>query len=103
MRALERRYSGDLQLLRLTDLGRRLARRGSIAVQHNSCGFSGDRWCVELDGGGLLKMKLYWPVRRSVAALLSLMWIDGEGWRAVVRSTDGDRVLLRAFSATLTR
>ena len=48
-------------------------------------------------------MKLYWPVRAAVAALLSLTWVDGEGWRAVVRSTDGDRLLLRAFSATLTR
>jgi hypothetical protein len=103
MRALERRYSSELQLLRLKDLGRRLARHGSIAVAHHSCGFAGDRWCVELDGGGVLKMKLYWPVRRAVAALLSLTWVEGEGWRAVVRSTDGERVLLRAFSATLTR
>jgi hypothetical protein len=102
LRSLERRYSGTLQQFRLTNLGRRLLARRSIAVRHNTCGFSGDRWRLELDDGSVLRLKLYWPVRRAVAALLDLTWVEGEGWRAVVRSTDGDRVLVRAFAATLT-
>lgn len=102
LRSLERRYAGMLQQFRLTSLGQRLIERRSIAVRHNACGFAGDRWRLELDDGSVLRMKLYWPVRKAVAALLSLTWIEGEGWRAVVRSTDGDRILLRAFSATLT-
>ena len=101
LRSLERHYSGMLQQFRLTNLGRRLVERQSIPVRHNTCGFAGDRWRLDLDDGSVLRMKLYWPVRRAVAALLDLTWVDGEGWRAVVRSTDGDRVLLRAFSATL--
>ena len=91
-----------LQQFRLTHLGQRLIGRTSIPVRHNACGFAGDRWRLELDDGSVLRLKLYWPVRRAVVALLSLVWIDGEGWRAVVRSSDGERVLLRAFSATLT-
>ena len=102
LRSLERRYSGMLQQFRLTNLGRQLCGRPSIAVRSNSCGFAGDRWRLELDDGSVLRMKLYWPVRRAVAALLSLDWVEGEGWRAVVRATDGDRLLVRAFAASLT-
>ena len=91
-----------LQQFRLTHIGQRLIGRNSIPVRHNACGFAGDRWRLELDDGSVLRLKLYWPVRRAVVALLSLVWIDGEGWRAVVRSSDGERVLLRAFTATLT-
>ena len=103
LRALERRYAGLLQQFRLSDLGRRLTQRRSIAVRHNTCGFAGDRWRVELDDGSVLRLKLYWPVRAAIASLLSLTWVDGEGWRAVVGTTGGDRVLLRAFSARLAR
>jgi hypothetical protein len=103
VRALARRYAGLLHEFRLEALGRRLRDHRPVAVRWNRCGFSGDRWTVELDDGNVLRMKLYWPHRNQVAALCSLAWVDDEGWRAVMRTTAGQPLVLRAFHATLNR
>lgn len=101
MRALSRRYAGTLHGFRLECLGERLRTSPPMAVRHNTCGFAGDRWRIELDDGRVLTMKLYWPQRASVAALCALDWHAGEGWRATVRVTDGRRLTVRAFQARL--
>ncbi len=98
--ALNRRYDGIVHQFRLAALGRRLNQ--PLAVRHNTCGFAGDRWTIELDDHSVLRMKLYWPRYAVVSALCSLGWVDDEGWRAVVRTAGGEQVLLRAFNATLT-
>jgi hypothetical protein len=101
--ALARRYEGLRHEFRLESLGERLRHHPPIAIRDSSCGFAGDRWRIELDDGTVLRLKLYWPHRVRVAALCSLFWFEGEGWRLVVRTTEGKKLLLRAFRATLTQ
>ena len=101
LQALTRRYAGLLQEFRLESLGEQLHDQLPMAVSDSRCGFAGDRWTLELDDGRVLKLKLYWPHRERAAALCSLAWVEDEGWRAVVRTTGGEHVLLRAFHASL--
>jgi hypothetical protein len=99
--ALEREYECVLQGFRLESLARRLHERAPLAVRDSRCGITGDRWRLALDDDRVLKLKLYWPHRERAAALCSLTWVDDEGWRADVRTTAGDRLVLRAFHASL--
>lgn len=102
-RALERRYAGTIQQFRLRALAQQLRHRQSIPVRHNTCGVTRDRWRVDLDDGSRVTFRLYGPVRATISALLSLSWVAEEGWRVVVRTTAGDRLMVRAFSATVAR
>jgi hypothetical protein len=44
-------------------------------------------------------LKLLWSQSITAAALCSIRWHDALGWLVVVRSTSGDRVLLKAWRA----
>lgn len=101
LRALARRYAGVLQQFRLGRLGERLARGRPLAVRDSTCGFTGDRWRLELDDGSVLRLKLFWPRHVAVCRLWSLRWADGDGWRVVVTTAAGELLQLRAFHATL--
>ncbi|MFT3853458.1 MAG: hypothetical protein QM733_12075 [Ilumatobacteraceae bacterium] len=101
-RALTRHYAGTIQQFRLRALTQRLTRQ-PLAVRHNTCGVTADRWRLDLDDGSRVTLRLYGPRRATLAALLSLSWVAEEGWRAVVRTTGGDRLDVRAFSATVSR
>ncbi len=100
MRVLEREQAGVVHKFRIDHLATRLE-RGPLAVQDTICGFSADRVTMELDGGQLLVARLLWRRRLTVAALCSIHWDDQVGWLIVVRSSTGERVLLKAWRAEL--
>ena len=70
-------------------------------MRRNTCGFSGDRWRIDLSDGTVLRLRLYWPRREAVCAVRSVHWEPDEGWRVVTSTPDGRQLLLRAFHAEL--
>lgn len=102
LRALERTYDGVVQQFRLEALARRLDRMESLAAAHSWNGLCGDRVTMWLDDGSVLKLSLFWPIRRSIAALRRVSWASHVGWVIDVRTTDGEDRRLYAFKARLT-
>jgi hypothetical protein len=100
MRALEREHAGAVHKFRLDHLAERL-QAGPLAVQDTVCGFSADRLAMLLDGGETLVVRLLSRCRITVAALCSVRWEDRLGWLIVVRTSTGDRILLKAWRAEL--
>ena len=100
MRALEREQAGVVHKFRLEHLAVRL-QRGPLAVQDTVCGFSADRLVMLLDGGETLVVRLLSRCRTTAAALCSIRWEDQLGWLIVVRTSTGDRILLKAWRAEL--
>ena len=100
MRALEREQAGVVHKFRLEHLAVRL-QRGPLAVQDTVCGFSADRLVMLLDGGETLVVRLLSRCRTTAAALCSIRWEDRLGWLIVVRTSTGDRILLKAWRAEL--
>ena len=57
-----------------------------------------------LDGGDVLRLWLYWPMKgRGVAMLRSISWNDKVGWIADVRTTAGESERVYAYRAQLER
>ena len=79
LRAMERSYDGVVQQFRLEDLRHRL------------------------DDGSVLKLHLFWPIRRGIATLRRVGWTSQIGWVIDVRTTDGDDHRLYAWKARLMR
>jgi hypothetical protein len=102
LRALERSYDGVVQQFRLEALARRLDRMESLATAHSWNGLCGDRVTMWLDDGTVLRLSLFWPIRRSIAALRRVSWSSHVGWVIDVRTTDGEDRRLYAFKARLT-
>ena len=98
MRALEREQAGVVHKFRLDHLAMRL-QSGPLAVQDTVCGFSADRLAMLLDGGDTLVVRLLSRCRITVAALCAIRWEDRLGWLIVVRTSTGDRILLKAWRA----
>lgn len=101
LRALERSYDGVVQQFRLEALARRLDSMESLAASQSWNGMCGDRVTMWLDDGNVLKLSLFWPIRRSIAALRRVSWSSHVGWVVDVRTTDGDEHRLYAWRARL--
>ena len=100
--ALTRTYSGLVDQLRIEALGRRLRRTNGLAIAESNRGFFGDRLTMTLDGGDILRLRLFWPLRdRAVAALVAIFWNDEVGWVVDLRTTSGEPVRLYAWRAWL--
>jgi hypothetical protein len=102
LRSLERSYDGVVQQFRLEALARRLDRMESLAAAHSWNGLCGDRVTMWLDDGSVLKLSLFWPIRRSIAAVRRVSWSSHVGWVIDVRTADGEDRRLYAFKARLT-
>jgi hypothetical protein len=103
LRAMERRYEGVVQQFRLDDLARKLGEMESMAAAQSWNGLCGDRVTMWLDDGTVLKLSLFWPIRRTIAALRRVAWSPSVGWVVDVRTTDGDDHRLYAWRARLLR
>ncbi|MCB1001805.1 MAG: hypothetical protein R2713_02890 [Ilumatobacteraceae bacterium] len=103
LRAMERSYDGVVQQFRLEDLRHRLDDHGSIPAAHSWNGWCGDRVTMWLDDGSVLKLHLFWPIRRGIATLRRVGWTSQIGWVIDVRTTDGDDHRLYAWKARLMR
>ncbi len=99
--SLVRQSSGFLQQVRVHRLGRRLADQGPIAIRHTRMGFSRDRPSIILDDDTTLKLKLFWPLARTLSCLVSIRWEDDIGWVVVGRSTSGEHVMMYAWTASI--
>jgi hypothetical protein len=102
MEALARCYPGLIHQLRVEDLGRRVRGTSGMAVAESRRGMCGDRLTMWLDGGDVLRLRLFWPIRgRGVAALRSIAWQERVGWVADVRTTAGELERVFAWRAQL--
>ena len=87
--------------MRIGDLRRRLA-DGEVAVRHTAYRRSGGRVQLDLDDGSALALRLFWPRRASVSALVSMHVDDRVGWIVDARTTDGADLTFYAWLATMT-
>ena len=86
---------GARNQLRLDQLARRLREHGPLAVRRH-----GDRVALFLEDDSMLRLKLFWPRRQIVAALMSIRWSRRIGWIIGVRTTAGEEILEYAWLAT---
>jgi hypothetical protein len=100
--ALTRIYRGVVEKFWLERLGAVLDEVPATAVRESRCGFCGDRLSILLDNGAMVKMKLLWPNRERLAALISLRWRNGVGWVLRARSTAGEAITYYGWTATVT-
>ena len=98
---LTRVYRGLVDQFWLEHLGAVLDDVPATAVRESRCGFCGDRLSILLDNGAMVKMKLLWPRRERLAALISLRWRKGVGWVLRARSTAGDVITCYGWTATV--
>ncbi|MET0577158.1 MAG: hypothetical protein ABW122_00760 [Ilumatobacteraceae bacterium] len=87
-----------VQEVRLGDLGQRLA-TGELLVRSTTYRRAGRRVRLVLDGGGVLALRLFWPRRDDVAAIVSMRDEEQVGWVVVTRTTDGRRLVFYAWLA----
>lgn len=99
--ALEREHEGLMHQVRLEGLGTRLQRVASMAVTHCTRGLCGDRVSMWLDDGSKLRVRLFYSVHGTVAALCGVVWRDDIGWVVDVRTTNGEARRLYAWYARL--
>lgn len=98
---VRRELDGMAHRVRLELLDERLRELRSLAVAHCTRGWFGDRVTMWLDDGSLMKLKLFWPVSRPLAAVLSVRFDARVGWLVSARTTSGERVVLCAWLARL--
>ncbi|MCU1359254.1 MAG: hypothetical protein JWN99_543 [Ilumatobacteraceae bacterium] len=97
---MERQNVDLVHRVRLEGLSERLAKSATgLAVSHSTGGFSGNRVTLHLDAGVVLRLKLFWPVKSGIAALLHIGWDRSVGWVIDVRTAAGDRKRLYAWHA----
>jgi hypothetical protein len=102
LNGLVRCYPGLVHQLRVEDLGRRLRTRRVLPVAHCRAGLCGNRVQLWLDGDGVLRLWLYWPMHcRNIAALTSIGWYDKVGWVADLRTATGESARVFAYRAQL--
>jgi len=99
---LKRKYRGLVQQFWLERLGMILDGASAIAVRESHFGLCGDRLSIVLDNGATIKMKLLWPHRERLAALISLHWRNGVGWVLRGRSTAGETITCYGWDASIT-
>jgi len=87
--------------MRLDRLSVRLEERGPLAVRQSDVRRDGRRIRLELDDGSTLRLRLFYPRREAVAALLDVRWDDRIGWVVTVRTTRGERRTDYAWLATV--
>ncbi|MEP7115817.1 MAG: hypothetical protein ABI862_21310 [Ilumatobacteraceae bacterium] len=98
--ALTQYYPGLIHQLRVENLGRRLRTMNGLQVAHSQPGMCGNRLTMWLDGGDVLRLWLFWPIRRcGVAALRSIAWYSNVGWVADLRTTAGEVERVYAYRA----
>jgi hypothetical protein len=90
-----------VQEVRIADLRERLA-AGEVTVRRTTRRRAGSRVGLELDDSSTLALRLFWPRRDVVTALVSLRYDDRVGWIAVARTAIGAEVILYAWLATIT-
>jgi hypothetical protein len=100
-RALRHELERLVQEVRIDDLRGRLA-DGPVAVRHTAYRRSGGRVQLELDDGSALALRLFWPRRAVVSALVSMYVDERVGWIVHARTTDGADVTFYAWLATVT-
>ena len=62
----------------------------------------GNRLTMWLDSGDVLRLWLYWPVRRrGIATLRSIAWHDTAGWVVDLGTSVGDAERVYAWRAQL--
>jgi len=91
-----------VQEVRIGDLRQRLA-GGEVVVRRTTYRRSGGRARLDLDDGSALALRLFWPRRASVTALVSMHFDERVGWIVVARTADGADVTFYAWLATVTR
>jgi hypothetical protein len=96
-----RDLAGMEHQFRIEALGQHVAEHGPLAVRDSRSGCFHDRHRMWLDDGSVLELKLFWPRRVVVAALVSVRFKDSVGWIVRVRSTAGEPVHLAAWLARL--
>ena len=100
--ALARHYPGLVHQIRVEGLDSRLRRSNGLAIAHSRPGMCGNRLQLWLDGGDVLRLWLYWPMRcGSVAALRSIVWYEKVGWVADLRTATGESARIYAYRAQL--
>jgi hypothetical protein len=77
--------------MRLDRLAVRLEERGPLAVRESTIRRGGTRLQLELDDGSTLWLRLFYPRRQAVAALIGVRWEEQIGWIVTVRTTSGER------------
>jgi hypothetical protein len=93
--------AATLNEIRLERLAAKLKARGPLAVRDTIVRRNGDRVWLYLDDDSVLRLRMFWPRRQIVAALLSVRWSNRIGWVVVVRTTAGEEVTDYAWLATL--
>jgi hypothetical protein len=71
-------------------------------VQQTTYRRSGGRVVLLLDDGSELALRLFWPRRALVAALLSMRDDERVGWIVEARTVDGSDLTYYAWLATVT-
>ncbi len=93
------RYRDLIQRFRLDRFRERLAEGRTGGVLRNRCGFTDDRWTIWFRDGSALRLKLYYQVRADITNVLSMRWVERDGWRVRVRSISGETLELHAYRA----
>ena len=93
------RYRDLIQRFRLDWFRERLAGGQAAGVLRNQCGFTDDRWTIWFRDGSALRLKLYYQVRADITNVLSMRWVERDGWRVRVRSISGETLELHAYRA----
>lgn len=76
-------------------------RPGPVGVVETTYRRGGSRVAFALSTGAVLDLRLFWPIRQAVVALVSIHFDERIGWVAVGCTAEGGHIALYAWLATL--